>query len=60
MEDCALPGGERLWRTAGDLLQLLGKEINVIKLIGHVPRYVEVMKASSFRGVALKQVKMCT
>lgn len=56
MEDRALSGRERLWRTAGDLLQLVGKEIDMLELIGHVPRYVEVMKASSFRGVALKGV----
>ncbi len=56
MKDRALPGRERLWRTAGDLLQLVGKEINMLELIGHISRYVEVMKDSSFRGVALKEV----
>lgn len=56
MEERALPRRERLWGTAGNLLQLVGKEINMRELIGHVARNFELMRASSFRGVALKRV----
>lgn len=56
MKDTALPGRERLWGTAGNLLQLVGKEINILELIGHVARSDGLMKTSYFRGVALKGV----
>lgn len=35
MKDAALPGRKGLWRTARDLLQLLGIAIDVLEFIGH-------------------------